>query len=317
MIDFFVSYTSDDERWAEWIAYIIEEQGFKVVIQAWDFRPGNNFVLSMQEAASKADRTVMVLSPSYIQSQFASPEWAAAFAQDPQGFDKKLIPILVRRCKPPGLLAPLVHIDISDKYEDAARTLVLAGVSSQRAKPTKRPSYPGAAGTPAQKAYPGGKVARQTPSSVYVPRIHREPTDADRSRFMRGAFETIKRYFQQGLEALGQQNEVVEFNYQPETQSDFIAEIFVHGKAIARARVWQGGLISNDGISFAEGFYHFGSNSCNESLSAYVYNAELYLKALMGNFAFGQVAKQFNLERLTPDEAAEYLWRRFTAPLKR
>lgn len=104
MPDFFVSYTSADRIWAEWIAYALEEEGFSTVIQAWDFRPGSNFVLEMQKAAGEADRTIMVLSPDYLKSQFASSEWAAAFVQDPQGIRRKLLPVVVRKCSPPGLL---------------------------------------------------------------------------------------------------------------------------------------------------------------------------------------------------------------------
>ena len=70
MTDFFISYTGADQRWAEWIAYVLEEEGRSVVIQAWDFRPGANFVLEMQKAAETAARTIMVLSPDYLKSQF-------------------------------------------------------------------------------------------------------------------------------------------------------------------------------------------------------------------------------------------------------
>lgn len=47
MKDFFISYTGNDRPWAEWIAWVLEEAGYSVVIQAWDFRPGGNFVLDM------------------------------------------------------------------------------------------------------------------------------------------------------------------------------------------------------------------------------------------------------------------------------
>src|ERR1700674_4040655 len=104
MVDFFISYTSADRAWAEWIGYVLEEAGCAVIIQAWHFRPGSNFVLEMQKAAAEADRTIMVLSPDYLKSQFASPEWAAAFAEDPLGLERKLVPILVRQCEPTGLL---------------------------------------------------------------------------------------------------------------------------------------------------------------------------------------------------------------------
>ena len=83
--DFFVSYTSADKTWAEWIAWQLEAAGYSVVIQAWDFRPGENFVVEMQTAAAEAERTLLVLSDDYLKSSFGRSEWAAAFAQDPTG----------------------------------------------------------------------------------------------------------------------------------------------------------------------------------------------------------------------------------------
>ena len=96
MPDFLSKLTSMDRAWAEWLGYVLEEEGFSVIIQAWDFRPGSNFVLEMQKAASEADRNVMVLSPDYLKSQFTSSEWAAAFAHDPKGLERKLVPVIVR-----------------------------------------------------------------------------------------------------------------------------------------------------------------------------------------------------------------------------
>ena len=50
MKDFFISYNRNDKQWAEWVAWILEDEGYSVVIQAWDFRPGGNFVLDMHRA---------------------------------------------------------------------------------------------------------------------------------------------------------------------------------------------------------------------------------------------------------------------------
>src|SRR5689334_16512978 len=80
MKDFFISYTGNDRTWAEWLAWVLEEAGYSVVIQAWDFRPGGNFVLDMQKA-TEANRTIAVLSSLYLQKPFPQSEWAAAFAQ--------------------------------------------------------------------------------------------------------------------------------------------------------------------------------------------------------------------------------------------
>jgi TIR domain len=61
--DFFISYNGADKAWAEWIAWQLEEKGFSTILQAWDFRPGANFVLKMQEASEydgtkKLDRSI-------------------------------------------------------------------------------------------------------------------------------------------------------------------------------------------------------------------------------------------------------------------
>ena len=61
MKDFFISYTGADQQWAEWIAWQLEEEGYSVVLQAWDFHAGGNFVLLMQKALEEAERTIAVL----------------------------------------------------------------------------------------------------------------------------------------------------------------------------------------------------------------------------------------------------------------
>jgi hypothetical protein len=63
-LDFFISYTRADERWAEWIAWELEAAGYTTKIMAWDFRPGTSFPREMQEAATRAQRTLAVLSPA-------------------------------------------------------------------------------------------------------------------------------------------------------------------------------------------------------------------------------------------------------------
>ena len=316
MADFFVSYTSADKAWAEWIGFVLEEEGFTAVIQAWDFRPGSNFVLEMQRAATEADRTIMVLSPDYLKSQFASPEWAAAFAQDPQGLKRKLVPVMVRQCQPPGLLSSVVHISLVGEDESAAKGLLLNGLNAKRAKPAQRPSFPGAGAGRPHKAFPGPASPSGAGLAPYVPNLKRSPTDADRRRFSRQAFEVIKAHFQTALDQLAQHSDPVECDFQPNTATEFMAEVFLSGKSACRCRIWLGGMHSSDGISYAEGQWHHGSNACNEILSVSDTQGELHMTSLMG-MGFGQLERQFDLKRMSQEQAADYLWRRFVAPLER
>jgi WD40 repeat protein len=64
--DFFISYTQADRAWAEWIAWVLEADGFRVLIQAWDFVPGSNWIQSMQAGARDDSRTIAVLSDGRI-----------------------------------------------------------------------------------------------------------------------------------------------------------------------------------------------------------------------------------------------------------
>ena len=157
MKDFFISYTKADQPWAEWIAWKLEEAGYSTVIQAWDFRPGANFVLEMQQAATGAKQTIAVLSKKYLESIFTTSEWAAAFAQDPQGRKQKLIPIRVAPCELTGILAPIIYLDLVGLPEEDARVALL-GAFSDRSKPARAPAFPGTQRprvSPTQLAYPG------------------------------------------------------------------------------------------------------------------------------------------------------------------
>lgn len=142
MPDFFVSRNKADKAWAQWIAWQLEAAGYETVVQDWDFGAGKNFVLEMQGATTNAGRTIAVLSPDFLKSAYTAPEWAAAFAQDPTGAKRKLVPVRVRDCKPTGLLAQIVYIDLVGLDEEAAKAELLAGVK-RRAKPSTAPPFPG------------------------------------------------------------------------------------------------------------------------------------------------------------------------------
>jgi hypothetical protein len=142
MRDFFISYNGADKSWAEWIAWTLEEAGYSVFLQAWDFRPGSNFVLDMQRAATGAHKVILVLSQSYLNAAYTQPEWAAAFAADPRGASRNLIPVRIARCDVAGLLAAIVYVDLVGLPERDAQ-LALLGAFSERAKPAAAPLYPG------------------------------------------------------------------------------------------------------------------------------------------------------------------------------
>jgi hypothetical protein len=156
----FISYNRADRDWAEWIAGAIESAGYEPIIQAWHFRPGENFVLRMQEAAAQTDFTIAVLSETYLKSEFTQPEWAAAFAQDPTGKKRKLIPVRVTECALIGMLAPIVYIDLIGLSESDAKRVLLDGL-----KPSGKPAQP--------QTFPGKGAESAVSTAPFPPNIAR------------------------------------------------------------------------------------------------------------------------------------------------
>ncbi|MCK9904835.1 toll/interleukin-1 receptor domain-containing protein [Frankia sp. Cpl3] len=144
--DFFVSYTQTDRPWAEWIAWTLEEAGYRVLIQAWDLVPGSNWVTGMDEGVTRAARTIAVLSHAYTRSVYGAAEWQAAWSTDPTGATRKLLVVRVEDCPRPGLLGQVVSLDLFGIPQDTARTDLLhtaeLAVSGARAKPATAPPFP-------------------------------------------------------------------------------------------------------------------------------------------------------------------------------
>lgn len=152
---FFVSYTGVDRAWAVWIAWQLEDAGYTVVLQDWDFRPGSDFVHKMHDATERAHRTIAVLSSAYDGSAFGEAEWRVAFAKDPTGERGLLVPVRVEEVVPRGLLTTRTYIDLVGLNEETAREELLAGVPPGRAKPSTAPAFPATPATrPARAASP-------------------------------------------------------------------------------------------------------------------------------------------------------------------
>ena len=141
--DFFISYTSHDQAWAEWIAWQLEAAGYTVIFQPWDFRPGSDFIHAMRDAVDQAERLVAVLSPAYLHSAFGEAEWRAFFEKDPLGTRGSLTLVRVAEVEPPSLLKTRVHIDLSAiDNADSAKAALLRGLTAGRAKPSQEPAFP-------------------------------------------------------------------------------------------------------------------------------------------------------------------------------
>jgi hypothetical protein len=317
MARFFISYTAADLQWAEWIAWVLEDVGHETIIQKWDFGVGANFVVEMQRAAQTAERTIAVLSPGYVASAFTPSEWAAAFAQDPTGAQKKLVPVRVREFIPEGLFKSIVYIDLVGLDPGEARKRLIDGLNTGRAKPVVAPSFPGSAQSSRQAPlFPGPSTKAAAASRPrHIPALRRPFTDFDRNQFAKRAFEVIHDYFQDGLKELQASYPNLQFEFTDVSAKQFECEIFVNGTSESRCRISRGSTMESNAIEYAEGRL-MRNGTINEALSVQEEASELAFNALMRT-GFGRVPPHLNPERLSAEDAAEYLWRRFLSPLER
>jgi len=153
-------------------------------------------------------------------------------------------------------------------------------------------------------------TVRPTPTTP-MPRINGKPTDRERNDFLYKAFSTIRSYLQEALGQLSSSNPNVEFSLRDITNTQFICEIYLNGQHKNSCKVWVGGHgLGSSAINYAEGRINVDRDgSINEILQVEDDGAELYFKSFMS--IYGQ-----SLDKMSPEQAAEHIWIRFTKPLE-
>ena len=91
----------------------------------------------------------------------------------------------------------------------------------------------------------------------------------------------------------------------------------MNGNRCARCRIWLNQGFGTQ-ICYYEGEHIGGGNAFNEALGVAHNQDDLALSAMMKiNLPFTPGIEGLNLARLTAEDAAEYLWRRFASSLER
>jgi TIR domain-containing protein/tetratricopeptide repeat protein len=143
--DFFVSHAGRDTAWAEWLAWQLQQAGYSVELDVWDWAPGEDFVTRMSAALERANRLLAVCTNAYFTSAFGGAELRAAFTA-PAGAAGRILPVLVEPVTLPPLYAPLIHVDLTGLDEAAAAARLRARLTGGR--PTAAPPFPRAGPAP-------------------------------------------------------------------------------------------------------------------------------------------------------------------------
>ncbi|MFD3515139.1 TIR domain-containing protein [Streptomyces sp. NPDC058657] len=152
-LDFFISYSPADEKWAAWIARTLEDAGYSTLVQAWDFVAGTNFIDFMDRGVSQSAAVVAILSRHYARSTYGRMEWQAALRASPESPERKLLTVRVEDTPIEGLLATLTYVDLVGVTDpQTARGMLLTRIEQAlegNARPARRPGFPGSGPRPA------------------------------------------------------------------------------------------------------------------------------------------------------------------------
>src|SRR3954467_7246060 len=137
--DFFISHAGRDTGWGEWLAWQLQQAGYTVELDGWDWAPGEDFVARMQQALQRADRLLAVCTEVYFASAFGGAELRAAFAGSAAA-GGRIVPVLIEPVTLPALYAPLIPLDLTGLDEAAAAARLRTRLAGGR--PTGPPPFP-------------------------------------------------------------------------------------------------------------------------------------------------------------------------------
>jgi hypothetical protein len=140
--DFFISHAGRDTGWAEWLAWQLQQAGYTVELDVWDWAPGEDFVARMSSTLESSDRLLAVCSEAYFASAFGGAELRAAFVRQAKA-EGRIVPVLVEPVTLPPLYAPLIRLDLTGLDEGAAaarlRARLTGGRRARRRSPERDP----------------------------------------------------------------------------------------------------------------------------------------------------------------------------------
>ena len=142
--DVFISYCSRDGDWVrEVLLTRIESAGLRAFVDFRDFRRGAPSISEMERGVTTSRKTLLVLTPAYIESEWCEIESIMLQTLSPANRDLRLIPLLKARCEKPLRLGALTHIDFTDvTNKDLAWSQLLASLKEQLEVPRSRPVPP-------------------------------------------------------------------------------------------------------------------------------------------------------------------------------
>lgn len=163
----------------------------------------------------------------------------------------------------------------------------------------------------ANKISKGDNLVIEKPDyDIPIPKMPKEFPQLDKDRFIRNSFDIIKKYFKKALDKLKEQYSNLDSELVEISNFKFVCSIYRNGDLLNKCKIWIGGPLSEDSIAYSEGSSGYENDSSFND----------WLTVNDDGFKLGLTASGFSMniinnkegKLLSSEEAAKYLWVRFT-----
>ena len=303
--DIFVCHASEDK---DSVVRPLVEAFIASEVSCWydeaEIKWGDSITQKVNQGLASSKFVVVVFSPAFVRKNWPQRELNAVLNQGASSGEVKVLPLLVgtdQERKEIVAKYPLLNDKQYLPWDGDVKAIVTAMISRLGDRGKSAGSEPGSG-------------RRGTDVRIPLLKIKKKVTQRDRDLFLRNSFTVVKQYFAKALSELESTNDQVETDFSEVTNFKFVSTIYVDGDIAARCKIWLGGLSGTDSIAYHEGqSYNDSDNSFNDLFSVSDDEKALGFKP-SGMWFRGGESRQNRL--LTAEEAAEYLWLRFTERLK-
>ncbi len=114
--DAFISYSSKDGDWVRGtLLPRLEKEGLRICIDFRDFEIGEPSLVNMEKGVGESRKTILVLTPNWVASQWTEFESLLIQTNDPVGRGRRILPVLLQACSLPDRLRIFTYLDMTDK----------------------------------------------------------------------------------------------------------------------------------------------------------------------------------------------------------
>ncbi len=122
----FLSHNHADKPFVRRLATDLDNQGINYWLDEAEIKVGESLIEKIRDGIDKVDYVVVVLSPNSVSSPWVQREVDVAMNQEIMGRRIKVLPLMYRKCDPPGFLLGKRYADFTDdsRYSISLEDLV-------------------------------------------------------------------------------------------------------------------------------------------------------------------------------------------------